>query len=98
MSRIDFDRVNAAALAYSETLVRFLAPDGRCNGNEYFARNPTRADRSIGSFSVNLRSGKWYDRATAQRRRGPDIAVGLRPRHPSKRSGEGSGRMAARPG
>ena len=66
MSRIDFDRVNAAALAYSETLVRFLAPDGRCNGNEYAARNPTRLDRSIGSFSVNLRSGKWHERATGK--------------------------------
>lgn len=33
-------------------------------GQEYIARNPTRADRRLGSFKVNIRTGRWYDFAT----------------------------------
>ena len=30
-------------------------------GSEYVVRNPIRADRTAGSFLVNVRSGKWAD-------------------------------------
>jgi hypothetical protein len=33
-------------------------------GNEWVARNPTRNDHRLGSFKVNLRSGRWADFAT----------------------------------
>nr|MBL0721625.1 hypothetical protein [Sulfurovaceae bacterium] len=39
-------------------------PDGKKIGTEYKAVNPTRADSKIGSFSINLQSGKWADFAT----------------------------------
>ena len=59
--RIDFDRVNAAALQRSESVVRGLLPDGRRDGREWVARNPRRQDRRLGSFKVNLATGKWGD-------------------------------------
>jgi hypothetical protein len=39
-------------------------PDGRRSGQEWVARNPTRADRHPGSFKVNLVTGRWADFAT----------------------------------
>jgi len=62
--RIDFDRVNAAALRCAEAVVRGLLPDARREGHEWVARNPVRPDRSPGSFKVNLQTGKWGDFAT----------------------------------
>jgi hypothetical protein len=58
--RVDFDRVNAAALAALPALLSRWLPDGRWEGAEYVARNPKRADRRPGSFKIN-RSGKWAD-------------------------------------
>ncbi len=65
--RIDFGRVNAAALAHAERVVRGLLPDGRRDGAEWVARNPLRQDRRPGSFKVNVRTGKWGDFATGDR-------------------------------
>ena len=65
--RLDFAAVNAAALpALSALLGRWL-PGGRVEGREYVARNPRRADRHLGSFKVNLRTGQWADFATGDR-------------------------------
>ena len=65
--RIDFERVNAAALRNSDAVVRGLLPDGRRDGAEWVARNPLRNDRKPGSFKVNLLTGKWGDFATNDR-------------------------------
>jgi hypothetical protein len=62
--RIAFARVAAAALDHADTLVRRWLPDGRREGAEWVALNPTRADNKKGSFKLNLRSGKWSDFAT----------------------------------
>ena len=59
--RVDFDRVNVAALRNAEAVVRGLLPEGRREGSEWVARNPGRADRRLGSFKVNLATGKWGD-------------------------------------
>ena len=59
--RVDFERVNAAALSRAEAVVRGLAPQGRRNGPEWVALNPLRQDRRLGSFKVNLQTGKWGD-------------------------------------
>ena len=67
LRRIDFDRVNAAALRSSEAVVRGLLPDGRRDGAEWVVRNPLRDDRKPGSFKVNLVTGKWGDFATSDR-------------------------------
>lgn len=62
--RISFARVNAAALRQSEAVVRGLLPEGRRDGTEWVARNPRRSDRRLGSFKINLTSGRWGDFAT----------------------------------
>jgi hypothetical protein len=58
--RIDFDRVNRAALSVFPALLARWLPDGRWHGAEYVARNPKRADRRPGSFKTN-RNGRWAD-------------------------------------
>ena len=62
--RIDFGRVNLAALARASAVVRGLLPEGRMEGHEYVARNPLRPDRRLGSFKVNVSTGRWADFAT----------------------------------
>ena len=66
-SRIDFEVINRAALAHLPDLCAHWLPDGRRRGHEYVARNPRRADRQAGSFSVNLSSGRWADFAIGAR-------------------------------
>jgi hypothetical protein len=62
--RIAFARIADAALAHADTLARRWLPDGRREGAEWVAINPTRADTRKGSFKINLRSGRWGDFAT----------------------------------
>jgi hypothetical protein len=62
--RIDFARINSAALARASAVVRGLLPEGRLKGHEYVARNPLRPDRRLGSFKVNVSTGRWADFAT----------------------------------
>jgi hypothetical protein len=64
---VDFSYVNAAALASLPQLLARWLPDGRVHGNEFTARNPLRQDRNLGSFAINLRTGKWADFATDAR-------------------------------
>lgn len=59
-----FGTVNRAALLALPALLDRWLPDGRRHGNEWVARNPTRADRRPGSFKVNLLTGRWADFAT----------------------------------
>jgi hypothetical protein len=64
---VDFDAVNRAALPYLPSLARAWCPGGKACGHEYVALNPTRADTSLGSFSINTRSGAWADFSTGDR-------------------------------
>ena len=59
--RVNFRKVNQAALAQLPELCARWLPDGRRRGREYVARNPRRNDRRPGSFSVNLFNGAWAD-------------------------------------
>lgn len=63
-NRFDFVALNQQALVQISTLLNELLPGGMVRGQEYTARNPTRADRRAGSFRINLRSGRWADFAT----------------------------------
>lgn len=64
---VDFAAVNRAALGrLPEILARWL-PGGRIEGREYVARNPRRGDRRLGSFKVNLSTGRWADFATGDK-------------------------------
>ncbi|WP_417449770.1 hypothetical protein [Kordiimonas sp.] len=41
-----------------------ILPQGKRMAREWVAFNPTRSDRSSGSFRINLNSGAWADLAT----------------------------------
>lgn len=61
---IDFAVISAGLDA--DTLVPLWLPDGKKQGREWVARNPNRADKTPGSFSVNLKTGKWADFAAGE--------------------------------
>lgn len=58
---IAFHRVAAGALAQADSIVRRWLPEGRREGAEWVAKNPCRGDRHLGSFKVNMRTGRWGD-------------------------------------
>jgi hypothetical protein len=70
---LDFDRINQAALCALPVLLCRWLPDGKQRGHEWVARNPTRNDRTLGSFSVNLVTGRWADFAAGDK--GGDIVA-----------------------
>lgn len=61
---IDFVRINSVALSNAETILSRWLPNGRSQGHEYVARNPKRVDRRLGSFKINMTTGRWADFAT----------------------------------
>ena len=62
-----FAEVNAVALPMLESLCHRWLPDGRRVNREFVARNPTRADKTPGSFRINLNRGLWADFATGDK-------------------------------
>ncbi|WP_363350184.1 hypothetical protein [Methylocystis echinoides] len=66
-NRLDFDAVNRAALSALPAVLHRLLPGGKAVAGEYVVRNPRRADRSPGSFKVNLRTGRWADFASGDK-------------------------------
>src|SRR5260370_15782495 len=63
-SMIDFDKINRTALAALPSLLQRWLPNGRRRGRRWYALNPLRNDRHVGSFSVDLATGRWADFAT----------------------------------
>jgi hypothetical protein len=59
-----FEAVNAAARGQIRSLAERWLGTTRMSGSNLLALNPTRADKTIGSFSINVRSGAWADFAT----------------------------------
>ena len=80
---LDFNRINRAALANLPVILHRWLPGGTIKRGEFTACNPRRADRRPGSFSINIRSGKWSDFATEDRGNTPlSLAIylsGLQP-------------------
>ena len=72
-------QIRAGALALAEELIPRWLPHGRRMGSEWVALNPTRADRRLGSFKVNLRTGRWADFATGDAGGDPGPFVPLVP-------------------
>src|SRR4051794_6834835 len=66
-SRVDFKAVNRAALAALPAILARWLLDGHREGHEYVALNPCRADHHLGSFRINLATGRWADFATGDR-------------------------------
>lgn len=58
---VDFKEINRIAAMSSATLLGHLLPSGKRIGAEWVALNPKRDDRSLGSFRVNMNTGKWAD-------------------------------------
>ena len=58
------------ALPHLPHLLRHWLPDGRIQGDQYIALNPTRDDRNPGSFQINVRNGLWADFATDDKGKG----------------------------
>jgi hypothetical protein len=73
--RIDIDRVNVAALRVLPSLLARWLPNGRVQGPEYVALNPHRIDRHLGSFRINLRTGRWADFAIGGARGGDVVSL-----------------------
>lgn len=63
---VDFEAVRDAALSSMEMIAKHYLPNGYRNGREWVALNPTRADASPGSFSINLDKGAWSDFAVEE--------------------------------
>lgn len=61
---IDFAAVNQAVAPVMHIFIYEWLPEGRYEGHEWVARNPTRVDRRPGSFKINFHKGAWADFAT----------------------------------
>jgi putative DNA primase/helicase len=70
---IDFKGIAAAALASARSLLPEWLPGGRFESREYVALNPTRNDRSLGSFKINWQTGEWSDFADPSAAKGGDL-------------------------
>ena len=60
-------RVSEYCASIAVSLARTLLPEGSIQGRNWVAKNPTREDKNIGSFSVIVlgeSSGVWKDFAT----------------------------------
>jgi hypothetical protein len=62
--RIDFKKLAKKALHHSQEIVTLMLPNGKQEGREWVAKNPLRNDQNLGSFKVNLSTGKWADFAS----------------------------------
>jgi len=62
--KVDFKAVKLECLKRCPGLLQSWLPDGKLQGDEYVARNPTRADNQRGSFKINIKTGVWADFAT----------------------------------
>jgi putative DNA primase/helicase len=63
-NKYDFKGLASELLSRIDSLLNHWLPDGKREGREYVAINPTRSDSKYGSFKVNLSTGRWSDYAT----------------------------------
>ncbi|EXJ14864.1 DUF927 domain-containing protein [Imhoffiella purpurea] len=90
--RVDIKDTARAALDAAESICRHWLPEGKRQGPEWIARNPTRHDETPGSFAVNVTTGKWSDFATGDK--GGDL-VSLVAYLEGLSQGEAAGQLAA---
>lgn len=67
MISADYRSLNHSLLPQTKSLLSQWLPGGRIEGSEYIALNPTRADRTPGSFRINTGTGEWADFATGDK-------------------------------
>ena len=58
---VDFVEINERALEYFDDVIGWLDLEGKYEGAEFVAYNPTRLDDNLGSFSINRNTGKWAE-------------------------------------
>lgn len=68
---IKFTDLHQSALPYLPAILQRILPGGKIVGREYLALNPRRADSRLGSFKINLMTGRWADFAV--RASGSDV-------------------------
>ena len=61
----DIKQVAANALAHAKSLVPHWL-EGKFEGDEFVALNPSRDDGKLGSFKINVKTGRWSDFATGE--------------------------------
>ncbi len=71
MNKINFTQVKNLLKGHEEAILKHLLPTGQTVGSEYIALNPTRNDKNLGSFRINITTWKWADFATGDK--GSDI-------------------------
>lgn len=67
LKSIDFKAINNKAIASLGSILSSWLPNGRLEGNEYVALNPTRHDQNYGSFRINMHSANWADFSTGDK-------------------------------
>ena len=67
--KIDFPSLNRRLLGVCSSFLKDWLPGGRVEGHEYVALNPLRQDKHLGSFRVNVKTGRLADFATADKGR-----------------------------
>ena len=60
----DFNEIKNQLNSKILNILQDLLPNGQKQGLEYLAYNPKRIDKKLGSFKINLATGKWADFAT----------------------------------
>ena len=63
----DFALIERKYRDNSIAVLQQLVGQGRIEGNDYVALNPRRRDSKLGSFRININTGKFYDFATGDR-------------------------------
>jgi putative DNA primase/helicase len=66
-SRVSFEDVKEATLRSLDFIIPRLLPGGKRSGHEWIALNPTRGDKTLKSFSINMRDGVWEDFSTGDK-------------------------------
>ena len=60
----NFNDINLLAQNNIQGFLQEWLPGGIINGHDYCPLNPTRADKHIGSFRININTALWHDFAT----------------------------------
>lgn len=67
MPEVDYETIKACALAQAETVLAHWLPSGSREGKDWVALNPTRDDKSKGSFKIQIDGGFGKDFSTDER-------------------------------
>ena len=74
-SSLDFDKINSVALHALPVLLARWLPNGRRRGRRWHALNPLRNDHHLGSFSIDLATGRWADFADSAAKGGDVVSL-----------------------